>query len=48
MFFHRDDAVAHRLSLSRNQPVAKTGVTSSYLGARLPGRGADEWSPQPK
>ncbi len=23
MFFHRDDAVAHRLSLSRDQPVEK-------------------------
>jgi len=48
MFFHRDDAVAHRLSLSGDRPLAKKGVTSSYLGEYLWGSGADEWSPQPK
>ncbi len=30
MFFHRDDAVAHRLSLSGDRPLAKIEVTSSY------------------
>jgi hypothetical protein len=35
MLFHRDDAVAHRLSLSGDRPLAKKGVTSSYLGEYL-------------
>jgi len=48
MFFHRDDAVAHRLSLSGGRLVAQKGVTSWCLCAHIRGRGADEWSLQPK
>jgi hypothetical protein len=34
MFFHRDDAVAHRLRLSGDRLVAKK-ATAWYLGVRL-------------
>jgi len=47
MFFHRDDAVAHRLRLSGDRLVAKK-ATAWYLGVRLWGRGADKRNRQPK
>ena len=48
MFFHRDDAVAHRLSLSRDRPVekkespARTWACASEDAALIRGTGNPE------